>query len=912
MTMMLSPRNPFRSRPWLLAWVSALAIGGPRPLFAQDVLTWRNDNQRTGQNLQETTLTPASVASPAFGLLFSRGVDGYVYAQPLYKSNVAISGMGTHNVVFVATEHNSVYAFDADSNSGSNANPLWHVTLGPSANIDGNIGPEVGITGTPVIDPGTGTLYVVPVTLEGGTCYQRLHALDIGSGAEKFGGPVVISPSVPGSGDSSSGGTVLFNPLTQHQRPALLLSGGVVYVAWGSHGDNRPYHGWVVGFNASNLAQVSVFNNTPNDAEGGIWMAGAIAADAGGNVFATSGNGTVNPTPGGASYGNCVIKLTSGLSVADYFAPYNTASANSMDLDLGAGGCLVLPDQGGSFPHLLIQGGKDGVLRVLNRDNLGQFNPGGDHVVQAVNLPSQGMLFGTCAYFFDGANHWVLEKDIGPGYGSSPTPLNQYRLTNGLLSTSPVTQSSVSWSSRCGSPVVSANGTSAGIVWAIESANPGVLRAWDATNLNNYLYSSSTKSSDTLGPGIKFSVPCVGGGHVYVGTATGLYYYGLPPTNPTPPSITMQPANQTVTAGLTATFAVAASGTAPLSFQWQKNGGNLPGATGASYTTPPTSAADSGSTFRCVVTNSAGSATSTSATLTVTSVAVPPAITTQPSSQGVLVGQTATFTVAATGTGPLSYQWQKNGSNISGATGVSYTTPATTTADSGSTFRCVVTNSAGTATSSSATLTVTVAAPAIVTPPASQAVTLGQTATFSVVASGTAPLSYQWQKNGTAIAGATGASYTTPATTAADSGAAYRVVVSNSAGTATSAAASLTVDVPPTILTQPANETVYTGQSATFTVVASGSGPLYYQWMRNGSNIAGATGASYTTPAVTPSDNGATYEVVVTNMAGTVTSENATLFFGTGLAAKGACGLLGLEGLALGLVARASRRRRRR
>ena len=262
------------------------------------------------------------------------------------------------------------------------------------------------------------------------------------------------------------------------------------------------------------------------------------------------------------------------------------------------------------------------------------------------------------------------------------------------------------------------------------------------------------------------------------------------------PSITTQPSNQTVTAGQTATFTVVASGTAPLSYQWQKNGANISGATSSSYTTPATTTSDSGSTFKVVVSNSAGTATSNSATLIVNAAAGAPTITTQPSNQTVTAGQTATFTVVATGTAPLSYQWQKNGSNISGATSASYTTPATTTSDSGSTFKVVVTNSAGSATSNSATLTVNAAAvaPTITTQPSNQTVTAGQTATFTVVASGTAPLSYQWQKNGANISGATSASYTTPATTTSDSGSTFKVVVTNSAGSATSNAATLTVN----------------------------------------------------------------------------------------------------------------------
>src|SRR6266478_3902024 len=349
-----------------------------------------------------------------------------------------------------------------------------------------------------------------------------------------------------------------------------------------------------------------------------------------------------------------------------------------------------------------------------------------------------------------------------------------------------------------------------------------------------------------------------------------------------PPSITTQPASQTVTAGQTASFSLAATGTAPLSYLWQKNGANIAGATSSSYTTPATTTSDSGSTFRVAVSNSAGTVTSGAATLTVNAAVVPPSITTQPTNQTVTAGQTASFNVAATGTAPLSYQWQKNGANIAGATSSSYTTPATTTSDSSSTFQVAVSNSAGTVTSGAATLTVNAApvAPSITTQPTNQTVTAGQTASFNVAATGTAPLSYQWQKNGANIAGATSSSYTTPATTTSDSSSTFQVAVSNSAGTVTSAAATLTVNaapVAPSITTQPASQTVTAGQTASFSVAATGTAPLSYQWQRNGVAIGGATSSNYTTPATTSSDNGAQFTVAVSNTAGSVTSNAATL-----------------------------------
>src|SRR5271155_983667 len=361
--------------------------------------------------------------------------------------------------------------------------------------------------------------------------------------------------------------------------------------------------------------------------------------------------------------------------------------------------------------------------------------------------------------------------------------------------------------------------------------------------------------------------------------------------DPVAPTITSQPASRTVTAGQTATFTVVASGTAPLSYQWQMNGAAISGATAPSYTTPATTTSNSGSAFQVVVSNSAGSMTSNAAILTVNAAAVAPTFTSQPASITVTAGQTATFSVAATGTQPLTYQWQKNGAAIGGATASSYTTPATTTANSGSTFAVVVTNSAGSLTSAVATLTVNPApvAPSITAQPASVTVTAGQTATFTVAASGTAPLTYQWLMNGAAISGATGTSYTTPATTTANSGSTFLVVVTNSTGSATSNAGTLTVNpapVAPSISTQPASVTVTAGQTATFTVVASGTAPLTYQWQQNGAAISGATSASYTTPVTTSANNGEQFRVVVTNATGSVTSNVATLTVGTATAAS--------------------------
>ena len=350
----------------------------------------------------------------------------------------------------------------------------------------------------------------------------------------------------------------------------------------------------------------------------------------------------------------------------------------------------------------------------------------------------------------------------------------------------------------------------------------------------------------------------------------------------TKPAITTHPAAQTVVLGSTAIFSVSASGTAPFSYQWKKNGVNIPNATSSSYTTPDTSMANNGDLFSVVVSNSAGSVTSNEAKLGVSATAVAPAITTQPAAQTVTEGQSAMFSVTASGTAPFTYQWKKNGTNIEGVTTSSHTTDATVLADNGAVFTVVVSNSAGSVTSSGAALTVNAAvAPTITTHPAAQTVTEGQSAMFSVTASGTAPFTYQWKKNGTNIEGVTTSSHTTDATVLADNGAVFTVVVSNSAGTVTSSGAALTVNaaVAPTITTQPIAQTITAGATVTFTVTATGTSPNY-QWKKNGINITGGTGAttsSYTTPAMGYAGNGAVYSVVVSNSAGSVTSSSATL-----------------------------------
>jgi len=439
--------------------LALLAFLLPSLVLAQTpVLTQHNNNARLGAYTTETILTPANVNQNTFGKLFRYTVDGRIYAQPLYMPNLAIPGKGTHNVVFVATEHDSVYAFDADSNGGSNSAPLWQITLLDSAHgaasgattvPNGDIStadlvPEIGITGTPVIDASTGTLYVVGKTKEGSVAnpayVQRLHALDIGTGAEKFGGPVTISASLSGTGTGSSAGVLPFDPKWQLNRAGLLLQNGVVYVAFGSHGDNGPWHGWVLSYSASTLQKLSAYCTTPNGFGSGTWMAGTgLAADVidpvnkpYGRMFIATGNGTFDATPpysNSMDYGDDIVRLDlSGgiLTVQDSFTPFNQASLSSADADLASGGVLLLPDQStGGHTHLLAQAGKEGKIYLVDRDNMGGFNSSADNIVQAVPNPNNinftGGLWSAPAFWNNTLYTW-----------GSGTNLKAYSLSNGL------------------------------------------------------------------------------------------------------------------------------------------------------------------------------------------------------------------------------------------------------------------------------------------------------------------------------------------------------------------------------------------------------------------------------------------------------------------------------------------------
>jgi hypothetical protein len=517
------------------------------------VLTFHNDNARTGQNLAETILTPANVNISTFGKLLGCKVDGFVYAQPLYVPAVRIRRKRARNVVYLATEHDSVYAFDADSKRS--CRPLWKrsflnkrkkITSVPPSALGGetDLVPEVGITGTPVIDPSSGTLYLVAKTLERGVVMQHLHALDIGSGKEKFGGPVPIDSSiaVPGAGAGSSGGEVPFDAATQNQRSGLLLAGGVVYAAWASHNDINPYHGWVIGFDAHTLGVVRVFNADPNGSYGGIWMsADGIAADPTGDLYLLTGNGTFDADLGGIDYGDSFLRLGAGagnaLDVVDYFTPWNQQDLSAKDLDVGSGGALLI-NAGGPHPHEMISGGKAGTLYVVDRDNMGGFNTSSQSDPQIVQelVDEFGPIF--CAPSYFNGSIYVSSGTVSSGGPAGAGALEAYAVqSDGTLSTTPSSVATVAlFRNPAPSVSISANGAAGGIVWALRNESYGnryghaTLYAFDAGNLADELYDSDQAGTrDLCGAAVKFTLPTVANGRVYVGGQRAYTVYGLLP-----------------------------------------------------------------------------------------------------------------------------------------------------------------------------------------------------------------------------------------------------------------------------------------------------------------------------------------------------------------------------------------------
>jgi hypothetical protein len=497
------------------------------------IVTSQYDNQRTGATLGEKMLTPANVNVSQFGRLGAFKVDGAVYAQPLYLAGIEIPGKGAHNVLFVATEHDSVYAFDADR---PGTPPLWQVSLlGPGASpVPARavacpfIMPEIGITPSPVIDLKTGTLYLLARSMVGHTFadnqyFQHLHALAITTGAEKFGGPKLITASVRGRGAGASNGQVLFDPLRENPRASLLLVSGSVYLTWASSCDMGPYHGWVMAYDPATLEQQAVLNITPDGKEGGIWAADTgPAADAAGNVYIPTGNGTFDAASGGRDYGDSELKLAlegGSFAIRDYFTPFDQERISANDADLGSSGPLVLPDQRGPHRHLLLQPTKGSMLYVIDRDQMGQFHSDGDAIVERMHM--YGEAYGAMAYW----NGHVF-------FAASDDRLRDYTLENGQLVLSK--SSSIKFENPGATPSISASGEQNAVVWAVSTKTwngaekSAVLYAFNASDVRQPIYSSEQNSQrDRAAMATRFVFPVVVNGRVYFGARGEVEVYGL-------------------------------------------------------------------------------------------------------------------------------------------------------------------------------------------------------------------------------------------------------------------------------------------------------------------------------------------------------------------------------------------------
>jgi hypothetical protein len=509
----------------------SLSLAIAAPLLGQ-ATTAQYDNARTGAYLSERALNPRNVNVAQFGKIGVIRVDGDVYAQVLQLAQVRIPGKGTHDAVFVATEHNSVYAFAA----GALATPLWHVNLStvvpgatavPARDVQCPfIRPEIGITATPVIDTMTNTMFVLARTKARGRYAQHLHALDVTTGAERSGSPVEIRASVAGTGAGSAGGIVSFDALRENPRAALLLTNGRVVLSWASSCDVGPFHGWVMAYDAKTLRKVAVLNTTPDGSDGGIWQGDAgLAADREGRIFAATGNGTFDAASGGRDYGDTILQLTlsaNGFVVRDYFTPFDQQALNDHDEDLGAGGPMLLPDQPGARPHLLFMGGKGGGVYLVDRDRMGRLEPSGNHTpVQRMEAP--GMVMGASA-FWNKTVFTLWSKDV----------VKQFPLVNGVLSTSPLAHGGHTFADPGATPTISANGATDGVVWVVEtktwngSDRPAVLHAYDAANVGRELFTSELNAArDRAGNAVRFAMPTVVAGRVYIGAKGEVDVYGL-------------------------------------------------------------------------------------------------------------------------------------------------------------------------------------------------------------------------------------------------------------------------------------------------------------------------------------------------------------------------------------------------
>jgi hypothetical protein len=525
--------NACKSLAWPSILIPVLMMG--LRAGAQSVTTSQHDNARSGANRAETILTPHNVNVRHFGKIFTLKVDGDIYAQPLFVTGLEIPGKGRHDVLLIATEHDSVYAFDA---YGQPAAPLWRVnflrkgvTTVPEDDVACPfIAPEVGITSTPVIDADRGTLYVLARTKEStgppsSRYRQRLHALSVTTGLEKFGGPVDIKATIDGKGTGSQSGKVEFDPLRENPRASLLLANGAVYLTWGSSCDVGPYHGWVMAYDAHTLNRKAVFNASPDGDDSGFWAGDTgPAADKRGNLFLATGNGRFDAASGGRDYGDSLLKLDGlSLKLHDYFAPFNVAELDAKDQDLGSGGPVLLPGQPGPHPELVVIAGKGGTIYLIDRDHMGHNQPKNDsHTVQAIPSPGGGVC-GSMAYW--NHNLYVLSN-------SSDDALRQFTVQNGRLSLKAASGSR--FPALCATPTISANGSRDGVLWVLHSKawnaddTNAVLFAFDALDPSRLLYiSEQNPSRDRAGLALRFNIPIVANGHVYVGAKGEVDVYGL-------------------------------------------------------------------------------------------------------------------------------------------------------------------------------------------------------------------------------------------------------------------------------------------------------------------------------------------------------------------------------------------------
>ena len=872
------------SRFYLIVFLVGLL---PGLTWAQtNVVTQHYDTSRTGLNPNEVTLTPANVNSTQFGKLFSHSVDGMVYAQPLYVQNVTIPGKGTHNVVFVETQNDSVYAFDADSNAGTNANPLWKVSVIDTAHgaASGatsvssmavncnNVTPLYGIDGTPTIDVSSGTMYVEAESMENGSVVHRLHALDITTGAEKSPGPILVNPTVSGTGKGSVNGQITLDPTTTWNRTGLLLMNGTLYISFGAHCDNSPWHGWLMAYNASTFALKGVYISSPNGTGGGIWMAAGagIAADSSGNIYITTGNGSYD---GVTEFSDSVVKLgpvkNGTFPIADWFTPFDQSTLEAQDLDQGSGGVLLVPDQPAGSPrqHLLVTGGKDGTIYLLDRDNLGQFNPNNNGQVWQSLTKAVPAIFSTSAWW----NNNVYVGGAGTTSGTSDfLRAFQFDPSTSMLSGVATSHSPELFGYPAPTPVVSANGTTNAIVWVLKnnayaSGGPAILYAYDATDLANELYNSSQNSvRDNPGPAVKFTIPTLTNGKAYVGTQTQLSVFGEISLLS---AVSLNPAS--VTGGTPSTGTVILGAAAP-------SGGvvvSLSSSNTAVATVPGSVTVNSGATTANFTVTTHGVATIStplisatyngsrqSAILTVNPGQDSPAITTTSLPNGTQNAAYST-TLAATG-GTTPYSWSVSvgtlpaGLTLAASTGVISGTPSATGTTS---FTVQVTDANSVTATKSLSLTV-VPPPSVTTTSLPNGTQNAAYTTTLAATGGTTP--YSWSVSvgtlpaGLTLAASTGVISGTPSATGTTS---FTVQVTDANSATATQPLSLTVVSPPSVTTTSLSNG--TQNAAYTTTLAATGGTTPYSWsvsvgtLPAGLTLAASTGVISGTPSATGTTN---------------------------------------------------------